>query len=179
MKKKLINYAIDIMTSIPEEKSFLMPPRQYMKDLRYFVTDSMRIIELETDLPLIPVDTESDIANKCIQFMNNVVSKDLDYYIHELPTVEEIKQGIRETVGRKFDWVAWSDGYITLNARYLYKTMYALNAKVCYVSQTKPRTSAIFFCENDNPQSMNRAIVLPVYNRHERKGFWTSGRVIA
>lgn len=174
MKKKFINYAIDVMTGFPEEREVFMPPRQYMKDLRYFVTDGARIVEMESELPLVPVDTESDISDKCIRFINEVVSKDQDYYIHELPTVEEIKKGIRETVGRKLDWVAWSDGYITLNARWLYKTMYALNAKVCYVSKTNPRKAGIFFLENDDPQSMNRAMVLPVFNKHERTGFWTN-----
>lgn len=172
MKKELIDYAIEVATSIPEEKSILMPPRQYMKDMRYFVTDSTRIVETERDIPALSIDL-GGVGDSCVRFMNACVNKDLDYYIHELPTVEEIKQGIRETVGRKFDPVIWSDGYIKLNARYLYKTMYALNAKVCYVSRTKPRISPIFFFEDDDLQSMNRAMVLPIFDHYDVVGFYT------
>lgn len=172
MKKKLIDYAIEVATSIPKEKSILMPPRQYMKDLRYFVTDSTRIVETERDIPALSIDL-GGVGASCVRLMNECVSKDLDYYIHELPTMEEIKQGAEKLYEGEYNSVVWSDGYIKLNPRYLYKTMYALNAKVCYVSRTKPRTSPIFFFEDDDLQSMNRAMVLPIFDHYDLVGFYT------
>lgn len=170
MKKKLIKYAIDIANA-----NAAFADQQFVTNNRQFVTDGYRILEIEEPLPSLVMRTEE--TNKFnIDRLKDMIDSDadatLDYVVHDLPSTEEIKTGIHAVCGRKFNRVAWSDGIITLNARWLLKTMEALNAKRCYISKTKFKTTGVFFYENDDIESKTKCLILPIYNTHNRIGFW-------
>lgn len=171
MKKKLIKYAIDLACSVDLEHSGFAGIFQYADHGRFFVTDGCRILETETLIDGLSLNGESRMTANIIKHMDAVNEPELDYQLYDLPTVEEIKEGIRGVCGRKLDRVVWSDGTITINARWLYKAMEALNAKTAYVSNTRPKNMPIFLCENDDPQSINRVLILPIYNR-DKVGYW-------
>lgn len=171
MKKKLIKYAIDLACSVDLEHSGFAGIFQYADHGRFFVTDGCRILETKTLIDGLSLNGESRMTANIIKHMDAVNEPELDYQLYDLPTVEEIKEGIRGVCGRKLDRVVWSDGTITINARWLYKAMEALNAKTAYVSNTRPKNMPIFLCENDDPQSINRVLILPIYNR-DKVGYW-------
>lgn len=129
------------------------------------------VLETETLIDGLSLNGESRMTENMIKHMGVVNEPELDYQLYDLPTVEEIKEGIRGVCGRKLDTVVWSDGTITINARWLYKAMEALNAKTAYVSNTRPKNMPIFLCENDDPQSINRVLIMPIYNR-DKVGYW-------
>ena len=150
MKKKLINHAKEIRC----EKF----PELITDGEANFAVDLHRILRLETlpeELPFKLTDVSS-----CLRYMN--IMNERDYVIYELPEKTEIKDAIRNLVGRKFDRVVWINKNFGVNARYLYKAMEALNATVCYIDKMNPRRRPIFLFENDNLQSFNMEIVLPV-----------------
>ena len=171
MKKKLIKYAIDLACSVDLEHGGFAGIFQYADHGRFFVTDGCRILETETLIDGLSLNGESRMTANMIKHMDVVNEPELDYQLHDLPTVEEIKDGIRGVCGRKLDRVVWSDGTITINARWLYKAMEALHATKAYVSSTRPKNTPIFLCENDDPQSINRVLILPIYNR-DKVGYW-------
>lgn len=171
MKKKLIKYAVDLANSIDLEHGGFAGVFQYTEDGRFFVTDSFRVLETETLIDDLVLKDDSKMTATMIKYIDAVNEPELDYQLYDLPTVEEIKEGIRGVCGRKLDRVCWSDGTITMNARWLYKAMEALNAKKAYVSNTRPKNSPILLCENDDPQSINRVLILPIYNR-DKVGYW-------
>lgn len=171
MKKKLIKYAIDLACSVDLEHSGFAGIFQYADHGRFFVTDGYRILETETLIDGLSLNGESRMTANMIKHMDAVNEPELDYHLYDLPTVKEIKEGIRGVCGRKLDRVVWSDGTITINARWLYKAMEALNAKTAYVSNTRPKNMPIFLCENDDPQSINRMLIMPMYNR-DKVGYW-------
>ena len=171
MKKKLIKYAIDLACSIDVEHGGFAGIFQYADHGRFFVTDGCRVLETETLIDGLSLNGESRMTANIIKYFNSVNEPELDYHLYNLPTVEEIKEGIRGVCGRKLDTVVWSDGTITMNARWLYKAMEALRATKAYVSQARPKYSPILLCENDDPLSINRVLIMPIYNR-DKVGYW-------
>ena len=162
MRKAIINYATEISNSFERN-----PGLCFAYEGRNFCADMYRIIETETQIPYL--DLRTDHVDLYVRHMETITNRDYDYQLHDLPPVKEIKDGIHALVGRKFDTVGWSDGVVTINARFLYKTMEALKAKKCYVSSKK--YSGIFFFEDDDPEAINKCMVLPVVDNGKR-GFW-------
>lgn len=171
MKKKLIKYAVDLACSIDVENGGFAGIFQYTEDGRFFVTDGCRILETEIRIDDLVLKDDSKMTAHMKQYIDAVNELELDYQLYDLPTVEEIKEGIRGVCGRKLDNVVWSDGKITINARWLYKAMEALNAKTAYVSAARPRYAPILLCENDDPLSINRVLIMSIYNR-DKVGYW-------
>lgn len=172
MKKKLIKYAIDLANSADLEHGGFAGVFQYCKDGRFFVSDGHRLLETETIIDELPLKCDSKMVQRMIDIIDLVNEREYDYQRYDLPTVSKIKEGIRSVCGRKLDRVIWSDGTVTMNARWLYKAMEALNATKALVSTTKSRTMAIFLCENDDPMSINRVMIMPISN-NGRVGYWT------
>lgn len=170
MKKKTANHALEIARSIYVGGK-IKCPLQYVKDGRIFVTDSFRIMEIEDLIDELPTEVGGAMVESMIKYTDSDSSRELDYTCHEIPTVAEIKAGIQELVGRKFDRVIWSDGIVTINARWLYKAMEALNATMCYMSSTKPRKAPYFLYENDDVNAKNKILILPVVSCG-KKGFY-------
>ena len=171
MKKKLIKYAVDLACSIDVEHGGFAGIFQYADHGRFFVTDGRRILETETLIDCLPLNGESRMTGNMKKRIDAVNEPELDYQLHDLPAVAEIKEGIRGVCGRKLDRVVWSDGTITMNARWLYKAMEALHATKAYVSEAGPKYSPILLCENDDPLSINRVLIMPIYNR-DKVGYW-------
>lgn len=166
MKKKLASHIMDIATN----NRFCY---QYTRDMRYFVTDSYRILEYDRPIDNLEINAHDngmiDMMDKFIRLLNDYYH---DYHLYELPKIDEIRQGIRDMVGRKLTPVVWSDGIITINARYLLKAMESLNATVCYISTPEPHKQCIALFENDDLTGMVRELILPIYNPEHRVGFW-------
>lgn len=164
MKKKLASHIMDIATN----NKFCY---QYTRDMRYFVTDSYRILEYDRLIDNLEINAHDngmiDIMDKHIRLLNDYYH---DYHLHELPKTDEIRQGIRDTVGRKLTPVVWSDGMVTVNVRYLLKAMENLNATVCYVAKKKNQPIALF--ENDDLTGMVREMIFPITNPYNKVGFW-------
>ena len=135
------------------------------------MSDGYRVLETETLIDELPLKCDSKIGQKMIDIINSVNEGEYDYQRYNLPEVKEIKEGIRSVCGRKLDRVIWSDGTIAVNARWLYKAMEVLSATKAFVSKTKPRTMAILLCENDDPMSMNRVMLMPIYNNTGKTGY--------
>lgn len=176
MKKKLEKYALDCAALVDEfTLKRLGGIFQYKGDDGYYTTDTHRVMRSDEPLSGLTVKEpgEKNLGKSFDRMFAATGSADLNYELYKLPTVDEMKAGIRDLVGRKLDRVAWSDGYITMNARWLYKAMEALNANHCYVSRTKPRTQPIFLYEDDNPWSINAACILPISN-NGNVGFWVA-----
>lgn len=171
MKKKLIKYAVDLACSIDLEHGGFAGIFQYTEDGRFFVTDGFRILETETRIDDLVLKDDSKMTANMMKHIDAVNEPELDYQLHDLPAVAEIKEGIRGVCGRKLDRVVWSDGTITINARWLYKAMEALHATKAYVSEARPKYSPILLCENDDPMSINRVLIMPIYNR-DKVGYW-------
>jgi len=172
MKKKTAKHALEIARSIyMDESSKIKEPLQYVKDGRIFVTDTHRIMEIDDLVEELPIRVGGEIVDNIIKYVAEDSSRELDYTLHKIPTVAEIKAGIREQVGRKLDRVIWSDGIVTINARWLYKAMEALNATVCYMSSTKPGKVPYFLYENDDVNAKNKILILPVVSCG-KKGFY-------
>lgn len=169
MKKKLVNHAIEIVTNPNGYKSL---PYQYPNGGGgVYVTDAHRILELKEPFDGIDINMrDKKLVQMFERHMHNMTKIGNDYQRYELPTPEYFKQGIRDLVGLKRDAVVWSDGYLTFNARYLYKALEALNAKYCYVGNNYTR-DCIYLFENDDLQSWNREAILPIVN-NGRTGFW-------
>lgn len=164
MKKKLIKHAMNIA-----EGNFKY---QYPNGGGgVYVTNNYVALELEEPIEKLEISEDKYIPKKIHEYMEWSVEPAFDYRLYELPTVEELRKGIRNLIGKKRTRVVWSDGNITLNARTLMKAMENLNATVAYVSN-EPRHRPIFLMENDDLQSFNREIILPFHNRNDRKGFW-------
>lgn len=179
MKKKLIAHAVDVAKNATTTRLKVNGclPCQFWTDGHTFVTDGFRILEVEQLIDELPTSENQTVAESCLKYIKEVNSPYLEYVLDtEIPSVSEIKTGIRDLVGRRLDTVVWaSPNNWKVNARWLYKAMEALNAKVVFVSSTKPWNSPIFLLENDDPQSMNREMILPVNANHE-PGFYVPGQ---
>lgn len=177
MKKRLEKYGVEIATSIGEHSGF-DGVHQYWHEGRFFCCDDYRLLETETAIDALDLKTDSRMAGTMAKHISLMNDPDYDYTIHTLPSVSEIKEGIRSVCGRKLDRVAWSDGELTMNARWLYKTMEALHATVCYVSKAKAH-QPVFFFEDDDLTSMNRCMVMPIFGKEGKTGFWNAdGRYV-
>lgn len=166
--QKMEKHAIDVATDYKEGAY------QYTDGNYYYVTDGHRVIQLPAQVDRLRVNAhDTTMINGIKKFIDTTFSREYDYTIHELPTLAELRDGVRKTVGRRLNRVVWSDGVITFNARYLIKAMDALNAKVCYITKTDTRMPIQLF-KNDDLQSETIELILPIYNAGERKGFWES-----
>ena len=167
MTKKLIEYAENISYSYENARG-----TQYFWDNKYFVTDGVRVLRMEDSIPSLTLVSDQGMCEMFQKFFSDVLSSTYDYKIHQLPSVEEIKEGIRGFCGRKLDKIVWSDGVITVNARFLHKTMIALNSKACYISSYKTTKTPIYFALNDDLNAKIDMLLLPVYNPNMNVGFW-------
>ncbi len=169
MKKKLEKHAIDIATS--KGSGNIRGVYQFIRDTDYYFTDGHRILQTDTKVDEIEGNAHAD---KLLMTIENAFKSvySLDYILHDLPTVAELKVGIKTTGSR--NRVIWSDGKVTINARYLVEAMEALSATKCYVAKGNEYTMPILFVEDDNPQSLNRELIFGVVNKDERKGFWSA-----
>lgn len=168
MKKKLVMHAIQIAKGNADYRF----PYQYPSgNGGVYITDAHRILETEAHFEGVEINYwDKSFAKMMSKFIEKIGDWDLAYDRHELPDKATIKEGITELVGRKLTDVVWSDGLVTLNARYLMKAMDALNATVCYVSNSPKE--GIFLFENDDMESFNREIILPICNTDDKVGFW-------
>lgn len=170
MKKKVINHAGEI--AICGLSNGFEEALQYLQKGNIYVTDAYRILQIEDLLPDTRIKVNASSSFRLAQYMEQVNDADLDYTLHKLPSVREIKEGITALCGRKRDPVAWTDGYICCNARYLAKAMEALNASVCYASRSKTRFSPILLVEDDDPQSITKELIMPIMRREGASGFY-------
>lgn len=168
MKKKLEKHAIDIATS--KGSGHIQGVYQFIRDRDYYFTDGHRVLQTDTKVDEIEGNAHAD---KLLMTIENAFKSvySLDYILHDLPTVAELKAGIKTTGSR--NRVAWSDGKVTINARYLVKAMEALNAKKCYVCKDG-NSFPILLVENDDLQSPNRELIFTVFNKNDRIGFWVA-----
>ena len=167
MKKKLIEHARDIAT---EKQNYCY---QYTDGKgRYYVTDIHRVIEYDKEIQCTPAISVNAHEDGVIRVLTECFDKCNDYVLYELPTVEEIKANITKLVGRRHDKVAYGNDKFALNARWLYKAMEALNAKVCYIDKDKPYLYGILLYENDDLQSSIKELILPIC-AEGKTGYWT------
>ena len=165
MKKKTINHAIGIATENPKFTY------QYTDGDRYFITDRHRIFEYDKAIETTPSVSVNAHANDIVETIKRYIDDDHDYILYELPTVAEIKANIAKVAGRRLVDVVWGNEKFNINARWLYKAMESLNAKVCYIDEYTPHKKGIVLYENDNLQSEVRELILPIC-KIDREKVW-------
>lgn len=148
MKKKFIKHCEDVAT------------KYCISDGRFYCVSDHMVIETEEKL-----DRHTYVENKGIA---KFLDKDIhDSVICDVPSVKEIKDNIKSLCGRKLDAVGYGNGKFVINARYLYKALEALNATKVYWSKwNKP----IVIYENDDPQSINKELIMPINSN--KTGFY-------
>ena len=163
MKKRFEKVVMDIATSDFDDR---LSMKKHIVNGRYFVTDGCRVAEFDSDLSVL----DSGNINKLDKYMDEVTTK--DYTIFDLPSVDDIKQNIRNLCGRKLDHVVYKNEFFAINARWLYKAMEGLGAKKCYFDRSDSKRKPIFFFENDDVTSVNKIAICPVNNNTDFVGFY-------
>lgn len=176
MRKKLIAYAKDIARSCTREMvvSQYTYTDPYTNLTKYYVTDGMRVFESREMLPDIPVNAHAKtMTNTIVKFMSKLDDYQLRYKQYDLPSVEELRQGITDLVGRHKDTVVWSKAPedVCVNCRWLIKAMENLKATVAYVATENSVKEPIFLCEEDDIEAENKVMILPI-NAPGKEGFW-------
>lgn len=158
MKKKVISHLADIAIENPKYMY------QYTDGEYFYVTDGHRAIRYKEELITNPKITLNAHANSIIGVIKELFKyMESDGIMYELPNIEEIKEGITKVAGRAYSTkVAWGNEKFIVNARYLVKSMNALNAKVCYICEHNTHHNGIFLFENDDLQSDTCEIILPI-----------------
>lgn len=167
MKKKLLKHIDEIATG---EKSFVCSD-----DERIYFADSSRIIMTKVfDFDLSKYKRQDGSLKMCKDWMavfND--ERNYDYQIHELPSVTYFKEIIKNLVGNKRKRVVWSDGKVTINARYLMKAMEALSVNICYVATKTDgklgNNTPIYLLDEDD---LVAEMILPCYNNTDTVGLW-------
>ena len=121
MKKKLVNFGLEIAGSPIMEEKDREKLVHYEIDGKYFVYDRYRILQTEERIPRTELEENKNTKDLLEKFIGELWDWNLDYQALDIPSVEEIKEGIRECCGRKLDRVAfcWNGLYPTLDARTL------------------------------------------------------------
>ena len=173
MKKKFLKHAIELAKSLSTSVRG-RKPAVYTYDDRLFVLDDHRVLEIESGVEGLEMAEDEGLGSICKYNFDVTESREYDYQAFQLPTLKEIKDGIREAVGRKRTAVAYTpDLEWAVNARYLAKAMEALNATTVYVSARKPATSPLVLFMDDDLQSTTKELILPIRigRRITRSGF--------
>ena len=132
---------------------------------RYFVCDSYRILELAEPVEGIPVkETEKNqgIPDLCVRYMKEAYQGDKT--ICTLPSVEQVKDGIRAIRGMKYSVpvaVRYNENRAAYNASYILDGMNALKATTFYSEEGNPRSPAWMFHLDDFGATI-KYMVLPV-----------------
>lgn len=176
MKKKLAQYALNIATT--DVGGLLEHPYCYLYEGRYLVANKYRILETEEPVPDLEINAHAETICKTLtKFLKETENYDYtygDYMAHELPSVKEIKDGIHSLAGRTFQRVIWSGGDKCpgINARFLYKTMEALNAKKLFF-RDGAYNQPMFLYENDDVTAITKCMILPIVKKDPKQaGFW-------
>ena len=130
MKKKLVNY-------IKKEFDYMIEVNN-----RYFYVNQEASMIVEGDEKIDLQERRFDI----LKIVNREIS--LDRRFVEFPSPNEIKENIRNLVGRKLDKIGYGNGNISINARYLCKALEAFGAKGGYICSYR---DPIIIFENDDP----------------------------
>lgn len=167
MKKRVVKHARDIAT---EKQNYCY---QYTDGKeKYYVTDGYRVIEYDNEIQCTPSISVNAHEDSIVRAFTGLFDRCNDYVLYELPTVEEIKANITKLVGRRYDKVVYGNDKFAINARWLYKAMEALNAKVCYIDKDQPYLYGILLYENDDLQSSIKELILPI-RTDGKTGYWT------
>ena len=155
MKKKLTTF---ITTKVCGGKMPMVTDGEY-----YYYNDGHKLFR--TKEKLLPIPAEKSFA---------ITSwfKDIDATRYDLPDAEEINDNIKELCGRKLDnvGVKFSEETPILNARWVRDAMKALNTKGMYYIPQKGKISPVYMFENDDLQSENILMILPI-NNHQNVGY--------
>ena len=178
MKKKVEKFAASIITSNLDTTKHLHGTISY--NGRYYVTDSYRALEVEYPIPGFPVINSGHMGKRIEDIFNK--AEEGNKTMHPIPSASEIKKGIADLVGRKMDDVvlriagdSHPSVYPAVNARFLRDAVQALNCKVCYFDESE-RFRYMYLYEEDWLQSVVRHVILPIYDMHDRTGFWVLER---
>lgn len=155
MKKKLENY---ILNKVIGGAMPVLSDGQ-----TYYYNDGHKIVRSPEY-----VGTLKPTQNDKVKAIKENFFGDIDTHMVELPPVKEIEEHIRACKTRDRIGVRISADSPFINARWLKDAMKALSAKVMYVSnQCSPRVSPVWLFEDDNLQSENCVMILPI-------GTWSS-----
>lgn len=167
IKKKLLDHMQEIAT---EKQNYCY---QYTDGKgSYYVTDTYRVVEYNSEIQFSPAINVNAHADSITRIFSECFKKCENYVIYEeLPTVAEIKANITRLAGRTHDKVIYGNDKFAVNARWLYKAMEALHAKVCYIDNGSPHVYGIALYENDNLQSTVRELILPI-RADGKTGYW-------
>jgi len=134
------------------------------------ITDTYRVLVLPGDAEIPNLLIEQGNAKMLEDILKFDEDYKLDYKMRELPTLKEIKDGIREVAGRTLTRVCWSpDGELALNARWLAEAMEVLHAKEMYACTSKRHPVILY--DRDDP-STTKEYIWPVHNKNGNTGFF-------
>jgi len=135
------------------------------------VTDGCRVLVLPGDTEI----TSIFLQKKNAKILEDILKFDedykLDYKMRELPTLKEIKGGIKEVAGRNYRTrVCWSpDGELALNAKWLAAAMEVLHTREMYTCTSKRHPVILY--DRDDPNT-TKEYIWPVNNKNGNTGFF-------
>ena len=167
MTKKMRNFAMGLAGELACRINSKMV--RYEIDGKHYVMSPYMILQTEVPIFDLPLEHDEHTEKAIVRFMNEVNDWSNQYIIHDIPSLQEIKEGIRSIAGRTLQTVAYSAGEqdFSCNARFLRDIVDVLHCKVCYVNDKNRRTSPLFFYGNDDLGSGNVCMLLPVTTAFE------------
>lgn len=135
------------------------------------ITDTYRVLVLPGDAEIPNLLIEQGNAKMLEDILKFDEDYKLDYKMRELPTLKEIKDGIREVAGRNYGTrVCWSpDGEVTLNAKWLAAAMEVLHTREMYTCTSKRHPVILY--DRDDPNT-TKEYIWPVNNKNGNTGFF-------
>jgi len=174
LNKKFTEHLVKIATNKAHRRNDSIC--QYKAGDTIYVTDGARVIKYAGNIiPDERIEVDEGVwVNRLKKFYDNsVFSVKTEYVGHLLPTKEELRQGIKEIAGKKYSTkVYWSDGIISINARYLLEVMEVLNCEMAYIDKDNPYQAPYAFFYNDDTDTTIVELICPVVNPTRNIGFW-------
>ena len=161
MTKKLEKYATELAMG--------RWGRQFEVDNYYYVGNECIALKLVDPIPNMQIESESEIGKGYAKYFSELYDSKKDYKLIELP---DMREGIRETVGRKLDRVAYSYNYESpnLDARFVRDMMEALGVKEAYISE---KNKPVYLCSSNKLYTIcDMGLIMPLYPSDCKEGFW-------
>ncbi len=153
MKKKLEKYLNKVASNVDPSCSH---PTVYYDGDYYYYTDGARVVRSNERA------TDKTIETYPVNWRRLFCFDGTDYEKFDLPTLNDVRAGIKNCSPNWKVAVRFEDCGPLLNAKYLKDSMYALNARMMYVDHSQGWRSPVFLFENDDLQTENVMCLLPI-----------------
>ncbi len=141
---------------------------QYLYNGKYFTFDEHRIIEMEGFIEneeLKKIQGENNRSGLLEKVMYEELKSRDNMIWSEYIDTKEMRTIIKRIAGPRRE-VSWSNGDITLNARYLVEALEAMNAHWFFYNPDKSPECVAFIFKNDEEEGICKEMILPQLGYH-------------